>query len=205
MVLCMRLETTSPTTILRRPACSGWSDCVACALVSAILLFLRSARGGQFALAGDRLDSRNVPAQAANFFQAFSLSHVELELKLEELVAEIALLRDQFVSRQISYFVRFHIGSAFVSSAFKVPNALSSESLRASRTQSAKAACAKPDASPRSHRSARPLPFRTGSCLAVQLQPNDRERLCLFPYGFRLASWSPVCPEKDGSGSCRRA
>src|SRR5450432_3570861 len=116
MVLCMRLETTSPTTILRRPACSGCSagvDCVfVCDLVSAILLFPRSAGGGQLALASDGLHPRNVPAQAANLLQALGLSHVELKLQLEKLVAQFALLGDQFVSRQISYFFRFHISSA---------------------------------------------------------------------------------------------
>src|ERR1700736_4150992 len=114
MVLCMRLETTSPTTILRRPACCGSvASSAECVLVSAILLFLRSASGGQFALASDGLHPGNVPAQAANLLQALGLSHVELELQLKKLVAQLALLRDQLVSSQIPYFFRFHISSAF--------------------------------------------------------------------------------------------
>src|SRR5450755_4352895 len=142
MVLCMRLETTSPTTILRRPAACGSS--AECVLDSAILLFLRSARGGQFALASDGLHPRYVPAQAANLLQALGLSHVELELQLEKLVAELALLRNQFVGGQIPYFFRFHISSAFASKF--LANRISSAPLRASQTRSATAACARPDA-----------------------------------------------------------
>src|SRR6478752_910104 len=106
MVLCMRLETTSPTTILRRPASCGWvADCV---LVSAILFFLRCAGRSQLALASDGLDPRYVPPQAANLFQALGLSHVELELQLEQLVAELPLLIVQFRVGLIANLVGFH-------------------------------------------------------------------------------------------------
>jgi hypothetical protein len=54
------------------------------------LSFLR--RRGALALTQDRLDPRNVLAQAANLFQALCLSHVELKLQFEELVGELALL-----------------------------------------------------------------------------------------------------------------
>src|SRR5947208_1017639 len=107
MVLCMRLETTSPTTSLRRPAacCTVAPDC---AFVSGILLLLRSAGRCQFALASDGLHPRNVLAQAANLFQALGLSHVELELQLEQLVAEVVLLVPKFLSCQVPYFFGFH-------------------------------------------------------------------------------------------------
>src|SRR6476661_2448908 len=145
MVLCMRLDTTSPTTILRRPAsCGSLADC---ALVSAILLFLRSAGGGQLALASDGLHPRNVPAQAANLLQALGLSHVELKLQLKELVAQLALLGDQFVRGQITHFFRFHVCSVFNFEVFF--NFKSSARLRASQIPSAAAACARPTASPR--------------------------------------------------------
>src|SRR5882724_6961396 len=111
MVLCIRLETTSPTTILRRPACCDCSCCSAdCVLVSAILLFLRSAGGDQLALASDGLYPRNVPAQAANLLQALGLSHVELELQFKKLVAQLALLRPV---RQQSNSVLFPISYQF--------------------------------------------------------------------------------------------
>src|SRR5713101_7332803 len=55
------------------------------------LFFLRLA-GGQFLLAQDGLDARNIPAQPANLFQALRLSHIHLELQLEELVRQVPLL-----------------------------------------------------------------------------------------------------------------
>ena len=80
----------SPTTILRRPAaCGSAPDCI---LVSAILFFLRCAGPCQFTLARDGLHPRNVPPQPADLFQALGLSHVELELQLEQLVAQLMLL-----------------------------------------------------------------------------------------------------------------
>src|SRR6266481_878732 len=102
MVLCMRLETTSPTTSLRRPA----ACCTAAPgrdLVSGILLFLRSAGGCQFPFAGDGLDPRDVFAQAANLFQTLGLSHVELKLQLEQLVVELMLLVAKLFGRKIAY------------------------------------------------------------------------------------------------------
>src|SRR5690242_7381459 len=117
MVLCMRLETTSPTTSLRRPAacCTVAPDC---AFVSGMLLLLRSAGRGQFALARDGLHSRNVLAQAANLFQAFGLPHIELELQLEQLVAELVLLVPKFLSCQVSYFFAFHSQFSVLASLF---------------------------------------------------------------------------------------
>src|ERR1017187_355330 len=55
------------------------------------LFFLRLA-GGQLLLAQDGLDARNIPAQPANLFQALALSHIHLELQLEELVRQVPLL-----------------------------------------------------------------------------------------------------------------
>src|SRR5439155_25154615 len=107
MVLCMRLETTSPTTSLRRPAACRTADPV-CELVSGMLLLLRSASRGPFALTIDGLYPRDVLAQSANLFQAFGLSHVELELQLEQLVAELVLPVAKFFRRQIPYFFGFH-------------------------------------------------------------------------------------------------
>src|ERR1700693_6307211 len=101
MVLCMRLETTSPTTSLRRPACSGTAP--GCEFVSGILLCLRSAGGRQFPFASNGLHPRDVLAQAANLLQALGLSHVELELQLEQLVVELMLLVAKFLARQIAY------------------------------------------------------------------------------------------------------
>ncbi len=51
----------------------------------------RLARG-QFLLAQDSLDARDIAAQPANLFQALGLSHIHLELQLEELVRQIPLL-----------------------------------------------------------------------------------------------------------------
>ena len=66
------------------------------------------AGGSQLALASDGLDPRNVPAQAANLLQALGLSHVELELQLEQLIAEFVLLLTKLFGRQVPYFFGFH-------------------------------------------------------------------------------------------------
>src|SRR6266853_1795405 len=94
MVLCMRLETTSPTTSLRRPA-AGCTGAPVCEFVWGMLLLLRSAGRSQFPFASDLL-------------QALGLSHVELKLQLEQLVAEFMLLVTKFLRCQVAYFFGFH-------------------------------------------------------------------------------------------------
>src|SRR5450432_2757038 len=75
--------------------------------LSRALLLLRFA-GCNFTFAGDRLHARDVLAQAAHLLQTFGLSHVELELQLEELTAQVTLLMLQFFVGQVANFFRFH-------------------------------------------------------------------------------------------------
>src|SRR5207245_3538201 len=148
-------------------------------------LLLRSAGRCQFALASDGLHPRDVLTQAANLFQALGLSHIELELQLEQLVAELVLLVPKFLSCQVPYFFGFHSQFSVLASLLAVP----SGRLRASQTRCAGEACAKPDAWPPSHPAAKPLPSRTESFPAAPPPPNGRALPCLCPYGFRPASW----------------
>src|SRR4029077_1031727 len=55
-------------------------------------LFCLRLAGAKFLLAQDGLDTRNIPAQPANLFQALGLSHVHLELQLKKRVRQIPLL-----------------------------------------------------------------------------------------------------------------
>ena len=68
---------------------------------------------------------------------------VELELQLEELIVEIALLVQKLLVGQVTDFLRFHKSVPVLT--------LSVPPIRVSRTWSARAACAKPDASPQKH------------------------------------------------------
>src|SRR5271156_3155330 len=99
----MRLETTSPTTSLRRPctfaAASVFVLASATIIVSPLLLLARSRAR---ALSGDCLPPRNVLAQPANFLQAFGLAHVQLKLQLEELVRQLAFLMLQLFFGKIA-------------------------------------------------------------------------------------------------------
>src|SRR5260370_15953168 len=69
------------------------------------LAFLRCGRAHP--LADDRLDARDVLAQPAHFLKALRLSHVQLELQLEQLVGEVALLVLQLCVSQVLDFFRF--------------------------------------------------------------------------------------------------
>ncbi len=105
----MRLETTSPTTSLRRPCTFSLAVFVSAIIVSPLRPSAYVSRSPQ-----DRLDPRNVFAQPANLLQAFRLAHVQLKLQLEELVRQLALLVSQFTS------VKFLILSTFISSSISV-------------------------------------------------------------------------------------
>jgi len=60
--------------------------------------------GGKFTLTADSLHPCNVAAHAAKLLQALGLAHVELELQLEELIVEIALLMAKLIVGQVAYF-----------------------------------------------------------------------------------------------------
>src|ERR1700722_8634508 len=108
MVLLMRLETTSPTTSLRRPCTFGVASIfvLASAIIVSPLLLL--ARGRARTLSGDRLHPRNVLAQPANLFQALGLPHVQLKFQLEQLVGQFAFLMLQLFFGKISNLVCLH-------------------------------------------------------------------------------------------------
>src|ERR1700690_30624 len=89
------------------------------------LLTLRFAAAGEFTLPGDGLHARDIPAHTAKLLQALRLSQSELELQLEELIVEIALLVEKFFGGQVADFLGFHRsvpGSRFLvlSSRFSV-------------------------------------------------------------------------------------
>src|SRR5262249_5979165 len=93
------------------------------------LLLLRAAGCGKFTLAGDRLDPRNVLAQTAHLLQTFCLTHAHLELQLEKLVLEIALLALQLLIGQVPYFFCLHkFALSFRLSAFSGPSLLMADS-----------------------------------------------------------------------------
>src|SRR4029077_358973 len=73
-----------------------------------LALFAPRFSGGELALPGNCLHPRDVLAHAANLLQALGLSHVQLELQLEELVVHIMLLLAKFFSGQVANFVGFH-------------------------------------------------------------------------------------------------
>src|SRR2546428_8448543 len=109
MVLCMRLDMTSPTTTLRRPDRSllRTLGCPCRAIGSGMLPPLRLAVG-KFLLTHNGFDAGDILAQTANFLQALCLSHVELELQLEELVSELMLLMTKLDVGEVADFLRFH-------------------------------------------------------------------------------------------------
>src|SRR5215471_10936856 len=72
--------------------------------------FACCVRSRQFFFAHDGFHSGHVFAQAANFLQAFCLSHLELELKTEELVVEVTFLLSQLGISQVSNFFCIHSG-----------------------------------------------------------------------------------------------
>jgi hypothetical protein len=76
------------------------------------LLLLRFRLRGCGALANDRLDARNVLAEPADLLQTFRLSHVHLELQLEELVGEIPLLMQELGIGLIANLFGFHKNSS---------------------------------------------------------------------------------------------
>src|SRR3954469_22594388 len=63
------------------------------------------------ALVGNRLDPGNVLAQPAQLLQALGLSHVELKLQLEQLIAHFLFLVTKLFVSQISNFFCFHKSS----------------------------------------------------------------------------------------------
>src|SRR6266446_4366322 len=71
------------------------------------LLFLRLA-GAQFLFAQNGFHARDVPAQPADLLQAPCLSHIHLELQLEQLIGQIPLLVLELHIRQITNLVSFH-------------------------------------------------------------------------------------------------
>src|SRR4029077_9320901 len=73
-----------------------------------LALFAPRFSGGELALPGNCLHPLDVLAHAANLLQALGLSHVQLELQLEELVVQIMLLLAKFFSGQVANFVGFH-------------------------------------------------------------------------------------------------
>src|SRR5450631_3010664 len=168
MVLLMRLETTSPTTSLRRPCTVAAASIFVFVLASAIIVspLLLLARGRARTLSGDRLHPRNVLAQSANLLQALGLPHVQLKLQLEELVGQFAFLMLQLFFGKISNLLCLHrvsffgtaAGSSLTAHRSQLPSA---SPLRASPAWSAGPACATPGASPRSRRRGSRLPSRT--------------------------------------------
>src|SRR4029077_17782529 len=92
------------------------------------LFLLRSSRAT--ALYQDCLHPRDVLAQPTNLLQALVLSHVHLELQLEELIGEIPLLVAQLNVGQISDFVYLHkLALSFKLSAFTfIPHRLPADS-----------------------------------------------------------------------------
>src|ERR1700749_5089814 len=98
------------------------------AIISSPSLLFRRRRGFVFALreillAQNGLYARDVAAQPANLLQAFRLSHVHLELQLEELVGQVSLLVLEFHVGQVANLFCFHkIGSqlSVVSSSKKL-------------------------------------------------------------------------------------
>src|SRR5450432_1208567 len=198
MVLLMRLETTSPTTSLRRPCTVAAASIFVFVLASAIIVspLLLLACGRARTLSGDRLHPRNVLAQSANLLQALGLPHVQLKLQLEELVGQFAFLMLQLFFGKISNLLCLHrisffgtaagVRSLLIAHCSQLPSA---SPLRASPAWSAGPACATPGASPLSRRRGSRLPSRTEFFPALPPRPNDRARPCPCPYGFRPASW----------------
>ena len=64
--------------------------------------------GGNLLLPHHGQHPRNIFLQLADLLQALGLPHLELELHLEELVRELALLVAQLDIGQVAYFVYIH-------------------------------------------------------------------------------------------------
>ena len=100
MVFCIRVETTSPITSLRR--------CLRCPLACGFGHYFFSVAGAANCARARWSSPAQCLAQAANLLQALGLSHVQLEFSLKSWSCQLALLVAQLVVGQVSNFFCFH-------------------------------------------------------------------------------------------------